>query len=314
MKFSKSTYHSVLLILIVLVSLISSFTSAKVVSERKKIERPELSFGVIADVQYCECDQEESRYYRNSLKKLAECIQELNSQELDFVILLGDLIDRDFASYQKVLPIYQQLEMPKYYVLGNHDFFVKTEEKSKVLEALSLESRYYSFTYQSWRFVVLDSNDLSFYATAEGSERRKEAESTYAKLKESGVPNAVSWNGGLSIRQMMWLREILEKADKKGERVIIFSHFPVLPESDLNLWNDRDLIELIESYKCVVAFMNGHNHLGDYQVRNGIHYLTFQAMVETQNHNSYAILEAYSDHLEIVGYGRETSRKLIFAK
>jgi hypothetical protein len=37
----------------------------------------------------------------------------------------GDFIDRDFESFDVVGPIFNKLRMPKYHVLGKHDFSVE---------------------------------------------------------------------------------------------------------------------------------------------------------------------------------------------
>lgn len=272
---------------------------------------PLFSFGVIADIQYCDCDSGGSRHYRASLHKLQECVQDFNTRELAFVIQLGDFIDRDFASFDVLLPIYRKLTASTYHVLGNHDYSIHSEEKDKILKKVGLKRGYYDFTYRSWRFIVLDGNDLSFYTLPRTSEKYPEAEAMYQQFLEQGRPQAQTWNGGLSTHQMTWVKNSLEEAAKAGEYVILFCHFPVFPRPNMhNLWNDREVIKLLESYKGVVAYMNGHNHAGNYRVKNGIHYLTLKAMVETPDKNAYAIVEVYADHLNIIGRDREPNRVL----
>ena len=253
-----------------------------------------------------------TRYYRNSLKKLEKAVLEYNSRDLDFVIQLGDLIDRDFSSYHEVLSIYRRLEIPGYHVLGNHEFKVESEEKGRVLPTLGLKRGYYDFVYQPWRFIVLDGTDLSLFAPEEGSERYKEAESMLRRLKKGGIANALMKNGGLGIEQMTWLRQTLDKAQAAKEKVVLFCHYPVLPESSYNLWNNREVLQLLESYENVVAYINGHDHKGSYQEKKSIHYLTLQGMVETKKENSFSIVDLYSDHMQLQGFGREASRILYF--
>jgi manganese-dependent ADP-ribose/CDP-alcohol diphosphatase len=290
---------------------ISVWMTSTLFAAKENPTKPEFSFGVIADIQYCDCEAGGNRYYRASLQKLAECVQDLNTQDLAFVIQLGDFIDRDFTSFDTLLPIYQQLKAPKYHILGNHDFSVKPEEKSRILEKLGLKNGYFDFTYRSWRFIALDGNDLSFYALSETSKKYPEAKAMYQKFRDQGLPNAETWNGGVSAQQIAWLRNTLEKASEKGEKVILFCHFPVFPQPNIhNLWNDSEVITVLESYKGVVAYMNGHNHAGNYGEKNGIHYLSFQAMVETLDQNAYAIVEVYADRMNIIGRGREPHRIL----
>ena len=82
------------------------------------------TFGLVADVQYADADPVGSRYYREARGKLADCVRVLNQMDLAFVIQLGDLIDRDYSSFDAVVPIYDRLRSPHYHVLGNHDFSV----------------------------------------------------------------------------------------------------------------------------------------------------------------------------------------------
>ena len=94
----KVTYSLVFLVLIF------SWRVADVGFAGKETEKPEVTFGVMADIQYCDCGRnwvKWTRYYRNSLNKLEKAVVELNSEDLDFVIQVGDLIDRDFPATKK---------------------------------------------------------------------------------------------------------------------------------------------------------------------------------------------------------------------
>lgn len=278
----------------------------------RNADRSELSFGVIADVQYCDCEASGSRYYRASPGKLQAAIDTFNTKELDFVIHLGDLIDRRYESFGRVLPIYRQLKAPSYHVLGNHDFSVADEQKPAVPELLGMEQRYYDFSHGSWRFIVLDGNDLSLYARTAGTPRHRRADSLYQQLDRAGRPNAQTWNGGLGREQLRWLKDVLEGAHAADEKVIVFAHFPAHPPGAHNLWNDGEVVDLLANYDNVVAFMNGHNHRGDYSVKDGIHFLTLPGMVETPTENAFAVVDVLGSRLQIDGWGRVEDRVLIF--
>ncbi len=64
-----------------------------------------------------------------------------------------------------------------------------------------------------------------------------------------------------------------------------------IPAAAHNLWNDTELIGVLESHTCVVAYINGHNHAGGYGLKNGIHYLTVPGMVETPDTTAYAVFQ-----------------------
>ncbi len=262
-----------------------------------------IRIGVIADCQYCSDPGAGKRKYALSEKKLQACIDHLNTMDLAYVVHLGDFIDRDFESFDVVGPIYRQLKMPHYHVLGNHDFSVADSLKSKVPETMGLTSRYYDFVLDGWRFVVLDGNDVSFHAYPEGSEGQRAAEKYY----EDHNLDAPKWNGALGAGQMAWLKETLDQSEEANEKVILYCHFPVFPNDRHNLWNANEVVSLLSGYDCVVAYINGHNHAGNYAGFGGVHYLTMKGMVDTTE-TAYSVIELTDGTLEVVGYGREEDR------
>lgn len=273
-------------------------------------EKPLFSFGVIADVQYCDCDTKGSRYYRLSPSKLDSCVSELSKEDLSFVVHLGDIIDRDYGSFDTVMPIFEKVKAPVYFVLGNHEFSVLEEEKAKIPGRLGLEKRYYDYTIQNWRFIVTDGNEESLYAWPAGSRQQKNAARTYESVKAGNKPQAQEWNGGIGKKQLTWIEKTLKDAESKNQQVVLFSHFPIYPSEAHNLWNDSEVKRILESHSGVVAWMSGHNHGGGYTVSEGIHYLIFHGMVETETTTAWAVVDVYKDRLMVKGVGREPYRVL----
>ena len=263
------------------------------------------AFGAIADCQYCDVKTTGRRRYALSKEKLAKCVADFNTMDLAFVTHLGDFIDRDFASFDVVNPIYNQLKMPKYHVLGNHDFSVADHLKQDVPSKMGMPAKYYDFEKNGWRYVVLDGNDVSFHAYPKGSEEAKHASEYYIGNKISSP----KWNGAIGAKQMAWLSEVLDDAQQNNEKVILFCHFPIYPANKHNLWNANEVIALLESFPCVKAYINGHNHHGNYGLKEGIHYVTLKGMVDTET-TSYAVIKLHADQIDIVGYGREVNRSL----
>ncbi len=274
-------------------------------------DKPEVSFGVIADPQYADADVRGNRHYRNSLKKLTSAMEELNKHELDFTVTLGDVIDRDLKSFDAIMPLYRKANMPLNFVFGNHDFDVAGEDKEKVLNSAGLEESYYVETYDHWHFIYLDGTDVSTYRYKKNDPRTKTAQRTLEKVRQQERPQAQSWNGAISEQQLKWLNAQLEVAKKSKKRVIIFNHFPVIPLNDPhNLWNDEELVSLIEKFPNVIAYMNGHNHKGNYAVHKGCHFINFKGMVEGKTETPFAIVKCYADRVEIDGFGNEPDRKI----
>ncbi|MEZ5044813.1 MAG: metallophosphoesterase [Saprospiraceae bacterium] len=269
-----------------------------------------LTFGVIADCQYCHCPATTQRFYKLSPGKLTACIAEFNQHELAFAVHLGDYIDRNFESFDTLQPIINQLKTPLKQVLGNHDFSVEERLKKKVPKRMGMKHRYYSFKESQWRFIVLDGNDLSTFATF-APKKKREAAALLAGVQSDNKENAQTWNGGLSSQQMKWLKKQLEKAESEKEKVILFCHFPIYPSNPHNLWNDTTVMQLLASFSCVKAYFNGHNHAGHYGEKAGIHYLTFKGMVDTETQTAFSIVKIVADQIIIEGFGRQEDQILL---
>lgn len=265
-------------------------------------------FGVIADCQYADFGPVGTRHYRASIEKLREAVQVFNETRQEFTLHLGDFVDRFSRSFAEILPTLNEAHRAKYHVLGNHDFQLPTPELLKVLE---MPNQYYQFRRHGWRFVVLDTNDVSLYAHPEGSEAYEHARQMYEDLRQQGAVNAQTWNGAIGDEQLTWLRRVLAGARRRGENVVLNAHHPVYPKNAHNAWNDDAVVELLAEYDNVVAYFNGHNHHGNYAFRDGIHYVTFPGMVE-QETNAYSSVRVHSDRFEIDGYGRAPDRALPF--
>lgn len=279
-------------------------------SNAQQSNAPLFTFGVITDVQYYDGETAGTRHYRSSPEKLNAITDSLNQQKVDFVIHLGDLIDRDFKSFDPLMPILGKLHMPIYHVLGNHDFSVKQEEIKVVPVKLVMPARYYAVTHKAVRFIMLDGNDQSIYGQKKGSKEYKSAVKKLESMKLAKVPNAQEWNGGIGGKQMKWLKKQLDEASQNKEKVIISCHFPLFPEGDAhNLWNDSEIRALLNGYPNVMTWFNGHNHKGNYHQMEHIHFVNFKGIVEKTD-TPWSVVEVYNDHLIINGFGVEPDRLL----
>lgn len=263
--------------------------------------QPKFSFAVLTDIQYSDQATVGKRDYRASIGKLRDAVQALNRERLEFAIQLGDLIDSKAADLEPILGVYNQLHTRRYSVLGNHDFAAARE----MLVRLLVPSPYYRFTVEGWRFLVVDGMDVSI-RDASGMQMLE-------ALRSAGAANAREWNGAIGREQLAWFRRELDDAARKGERVIVFCHFPVLSAASTPahlLWNHAEVREILESHPGVVAWFNGHDHSGGYAERNGIHHVTFPGMVESGPRNSYSVVRVYEDRLELEGTGTAPRRVL----
>ncbi|HWT58173.1 MAG TPA: metallophosphoesterase [Rhizobium sp.] len=275
---------------------------------------PLFRFGIIADPQYAAIPPHAAmdRYYANSLAKLAEAIEVFNGEELSFVMTLGDVIDRSFKSFDDILPAYEKLRHEALFLLGNHDFSVSSGHLSEIPARLGMPSPYYSFRRHGWRFVVLDGNEVSTFAPPEGHPHRALAAKMLAELQARGERNAHPWNGALSDEQFAWLADEIASAAAAGEKVIVMNHYPVYPAGEHDMWDCDRVVALLAAHDNVVAYLNGHNHVGNYGKAGACHFVNFKGVVDTETENAFAIVELHPDRIEIRGFGREESRTLVY--
>ncbi len=266
---------------------------------------PVLKIGLVADPQYADQPTAGKRFYKESLWKLKEAIDTFNYHKVDFAQNLGDIIDVDWASYDSILPVYQNLspDIENYHLLGNHDFAIDSVHLANLLETLSMPDYYYSYVKKGWRFIVLDATDYAYFSNPLHNYDTNQVNAYYNKTV--GKPNNYRWNSAIGEKQQIWLTQQLDSAELLQQKVIIFSHMPVQPAGNPhNLWNDDEIITIIENSSNVVAFINGHNHAGAYVYHNNVHYITLFGMVDTTI-SSYGILEIFNDHLVLKGYGNQ---------
>lgn len=278
----------------------------------------ELSFGVVADCQAANADDftgkirgtndEFTNCYRLSPYKLEEAVRTFNEFDLEFIVHLGDFVDRSLHDADQLHRIMARAAAPLYHVLGNHEFW-NNDPLEVVLATYNMESNYYSVRKNGNRFLMLDTCDLGVLEHPEGSMEWKRGKALIDLMQRNNAINAYHWNGGIGERQMEWLNTELTDAANNDEKAILFAHHPVFPPGTLNALNENEIMRMIDSHDNVAAFINGHNHGGNFGVRNGVPYVTIEGMLSSKT-NAYGIVDVYSDRLELKGYGRVPSRTL----
>ena len=262
----------------------------------------------MADCQYADADPAGTRFYRESSGKLAEAVTELNKHDLAFTCHLGDFIDRDFTSFADLRPIAARLRSKLHHVLGNHDFDVEESLRAKVPAELGLTTgTYYAIRRAGFRFLFLDTTEVSTYRYPAKDARTAMAREELRSLSMSGKSFAQSWNSRAGDKQLSWLSGQLKEASSAGESVLAFGHHPILPEEVPCTWNCAVLHKLLSKFPCCKAYFNGHRHTGGYALKDGMHYLTLHGMLDTRD-NAFSHARLHRSHLEIRGFGRQPSR------
>lgn len=287
--------------------LVLSFSCACLISQAQENVQP-LRIGLIADIQYADKESRGTRFYRASIPKLNESVKVLNEQDVDFTVVLGDFVDEGRKDLPAILAELDTLKGSVYNLLGNHDFET-VQNPYDLYKAFRMVSPYYVVDTAGWRFVFLNTNELSAYATVPNTALEKEYQRMSSALKMQNRTNAQPWNGGVGKKQMKWLQKKLKEARKKSLNVLVFTHHPLLPENNGHeALNNREMLALLSRHKQVKAVISGHNHKGAFEIREGLPCITLEGMVETAEQNAYGVLTLSDDKLTISGMGRMTSR------
>jgi hypothetical protein len=259
-------------------------------------------FGVVTDCHYADAEAAGSRFYRASLDKLSECVAQMNTEQVDFLIELGDFKDQDrppveqqtLAYLDKVEGVFQRFEGPTYHVLGNHDMdsISKPQFLARVTNTgIEAGRSYYSFDANGLHCMVLDAN-----FSADGT-----------AYDHGGF----DWtDANIPPHELAWLRDDLATASGP---VVVFVHQLLDGTGAVYIENAAEVREVLEESGKVLAVFQGHHHAGDHHRINGIHYYTLIATVEGQGieNNSYAIVEVQPDLSAMVtGYRKARSVRL----
>lgn len=200
----------------------------------KKQEEPEIfSSFIFGDSQaYTE---QEMEYFRKGI------IEEAKTREgISFGITLGDLVGDNLDLHTSYKNAIQQMALPWYNVIGNHD--MNYDAKEDVQSDETFESNFgpanYSFNYGKAHFIILD--DILY-------------------------PNPITgkgYLGGLREDQLKFVENDL-KFVAPDQLVIISMHIPLLDKDDKTAFRDTDrqqLYTLLKNYPNVLV-LSAHTHV-----------------------------------------------------
>lgn len=75
-------------------------------------------------------------------------------------------------------------------------------------------------------------------------------------------------------------------------------------------WDAAAVEGILNASKPVKAVFNGHDHRGGYTMNEGVHYIAFQAILESpEDSNAYAFVDLFPHELVVTGFGTVPSRK-----
>ena len=267
-------------------------------------------FGLITDLHAHDLDSPfEGKWMSHTAERLSAFTSAMNAWAPDFIIELGDFINGwvvlgaepgDPARIPDILAwadgLYDAFDGPSYHVIGNHDLY--NLNKSQYLETLGMEATSYSFDAGGYHFVVLD---VQF--AADGTD----LQNTY-----TGVA------GFVPELEFEWLRADLASTDQP---TIICVHQPLDETAEeIEFWgrplvlNQDALQGLFAEDGDVLAVLQGHEHTNEHQIIDGIHYITFEAMVDQGTPATWAqiSLDPVSQSIVIEGFGVQETYELFY--
>lgn len=303
-----------------------------------------IRFAVLTDIQYGNLDPAGKRAYRESISKFLLAVGEMVAEKAAFVLQLGDASQSGWENHTAIKELFDVAEnagVAWKHVLGNHDFLVDDDRKGTLFTDFGLKKPgYYDFLIEdhqasnnNWRFVVLNGNEISSYASENDTEREiAQKERERWRLADGSLPQ--DWNGSLSTDQLRWLDETLTKAEKQNEKVLICSHFPLFANSKsikntgagvgsiLNLdlyysrlgistWNGDEVLTILDKHPCIKGYLAGHLHEGSYGVRKNVMHMTFKGIVENSPYVS-SFVELTPNSIVVDGRGNQPSYKFNF--
>lgn len=174
-------------------------------------------------------------------KVFSRAIEQINLLQPEFVLSVGDLIEGYSTDRDKVLDQWKEfqsftsrLQMPFFYVPGNHD--VTNKDQEKIWEE-KFGRRYYHFVYKGVLFLILNSDD---------------------------PPES----GSLSEEQVKWAKQVL--ADNSDARwTVVAFHKPIWTvDIEKNRWGEVERALAGRNYTVFV----GHVHRYQKFIRNGMNY------------------------------------------
>lgn len=198
-----------------------------------------------------------------ALNRLYESVAVLNRSGVEFLVVMGDLVDADnemgaVRLLREVSALCNSFNGTVYYMLGNHD--LDHLSKAQFFEALNAggNTPAFSFTQGGIHFICLDGN-----FSPDGSEYN----CGNFDWKDSFIPPA----------QIEWLEKQL--ASTLGP-VLIFSHQRVDIACMHSVRNYEKVLNTIRKSGKVLAVFQGHQHADDLRKIEGTTYYTLSAHKE----------------------------------
>jgi 3',5'-cyclic AMP phosphodiesterase CpdA len=239
----------------------------------KSDDSKSVRFGISTDIHH--------NIIHDAEKRLTEYLAEMEAQEVDFIIDLGDFC-HPVEESEKFAEIWKSSTLEKYNALGNHEMDLGT--KADFIQFVGMKNRYYSFDMGDFHFIVLDPNNLKI-------------EGEYIPYENANFYKPGDQRSHVDPEQLEWLKKDLEQTDLT---CIVFSHQSFDNEGSSKAGQVREILEEANKsagFQKVVAAFNGHDHTDYTSNINGIHYVHINSMSYIWVGDNYMYPERFSEEI-----------------
>lgn len=227
-----------------------------------------LNFVQISDVHFSTLKINTSyRLLAESQELLQDAIEQVNAMpDINFVMFTGDMINKPYQKeLEAFLPYANELNVPWYAVLGNHDVCVGGKLSKKLyLEILNEKNKNFNFT-------------KSYYSFSPQKGYRVIGLDTI-------IDTRLTSNGYIDEVQLKWLDKELTKY--KNDVVLIFMHGPVvepLKSESHSLNNANQVLDVLLKHKAPIALFSGHYHTTKVIQKGNLLFVSTPALVSYPN-------------------------------
>ena len=188
-----------------------------------------------------------------------------------FLLILnfGESYSLFVKNLHSLLKQLKDIDVPCYFVIGNHDVATSSLNKDKYLDII----RSHNWFYPAWKTNFKFRKNGILFVVVDGAKQI--------------IPGP---NGYYKKDTLEWLDKVLAKNTKTP--VVILQHFPVVEPKKTrshSTYKVEDYLAIIDKYDNVIAVVSGHYHMNKEIMRNGVYHVSTPAFAEEPHY--YKLIE-----------------------
>ncbi|HSA06732.1 MAG TPA: metallophosphoesterase [Candidatus Gastranaerophilales bacterium] len=239
-----------------------------------------IKFVQVSDVHFLDnAENRGSRMLKHSETLLQDAINQINAmKDVNFVVFTGDMIDTPRKTLlEKFAKTANQLEVPWFWTMGNHDVGGKFN-KDSFLQTINQNhffpqnKPYYSYKKENFLFIFMN----------------------------GVVDDRITSNAFFTERELSWLENEIKA--NRDSYIVIFQHYPLIEpfiSSSHQVLNSAKYLEILDKYDNISAVITGHYHCARVKTRNNVVHISSPALVQYPNAMRKITLESVDEYVLI---------------